>query len=703
MSMSTHYRACHLCEAICGLEIRVEDGRVTDIRGDRDDPLSHGYLCPKATALVDLQEDPDRLRRPLLREGSSWREIDWEEAFTIAAARLRAVRVQHGADAVAIYRGNPNVHNWGLMTHANHFLKRLGTRNHYSATSADQLPHHLVCLWMYGHQFLQPIPDIDRTQHLLVLGYNPMASNGSIMTVPDFRGRLKALQARGGKLVVIDPRHTETAEVADEHHFVRPGSDAFLLLAILQVIFAEHLARPGPSGAAHRGLTDVPALLARFTPEHAAARTGIAADTIRRLAREFAAAPSAACHGRMGVSTQRFGALCQWAIQMLNLVTGNLDREGGTLLTMPAVAAAGPADRQRGSFGRRHSRVRAYPDFSGEFPVAALAEEMLTPGEGQVRALVTVAGNPVLSTPNGRRLDAALADLDFMLCIDFYLNESTRHATLILPPTTALEHDHYDIAFHRFAVRNTTRYNEATLPKPDGARHDWEIFVGLAEADARLDASAAPAVASPPQMLDLMLQSGPYGAAAGHARALDLAALQAAPHGIDLGPLEPSLTERLCTDGGHIDCLPARIPAELERLWDEAAPAAGQLLLIGRRHVRSNNSWMHNSHRLVKGPRRDQLLMHPEDLAARGITDGSEVVLRSRVGELRIAVTASTDMMPGSISLPHGWGHDRPGIRLGVASAHAGVSANDITDELWLDELCGNAALNGVPVTVTQA
>ena len=703
MSATTHYRACHLCEAICGLSIRVEDGIVTSIQGDPEDPFSRGYICPKATALADIQDDPDRLRRPLLREGETWREIGWDEAFGLAAQRLRALREQHGPDAVAIYRGNPNVHNWGLMTHANLFLKRLGTRNHYSATSADQLPHHLICLWMYGHQFLQPIPDIDRTQHLLLIGYNPMASNGSIMTVPDVRGRLKALKARGGKLVVIDPRRTETAAVADEHHFVRPGSDAFLLLAMLQVILTEGLARPGPAGVAMRGLQELPELLARFTPELAQTRTGIAAGTIRSMARDFATAPSAACHGRMGVSTQRFGALCQWAIQVLNLITGNLDREGGTLLTHPAVMGAGPADHQRGSFGRKRSRVRGYPDFSGEFPVAALAEEMLTPGDGQVRALVTVAGNPVLSTPNGARLDAALADLDFMLAIDFYLNESTRHATLILPPTTSLEHDHYDIAFHRFAVRNTTRYNAPALPRPEDALHDWEIFAGLAAADARLAGTTAPPVAPPAEMLDLLLQAGPYGAAAGNAHALSLAALQAAPHGIDLGALRPSLPQRLCTEDGSIDCLPAAIAGELERLWQEPAFAPGQLLLIGRRHVRSNNSWMHNSRRLTKGPRRDHLLAHPEDLAARGIADGTQVLLRSRTGEVRVDVEASTDMMRGCVSLPHGWGHDKPGTRMGTAAERPGVSANDITDELWLDALCGNAALNGVPVELSPA
>ena len=703
--METHYRACNLCEAICGLEIGVEAGRVVSIRGDGADPLSRGYLCPKATALADLQDDPDRLRRPLLREGGNWREIGWEEAFRIAAARLQAVRERHGADAVGVYRGNPSVHNWGLMTHANHFLKRLGTRNHFSATSADQLPHHLVCLWMYGHQFLQPVPDIDRTQFLLLIGYNPVASNGSMMTVPDIRSRLKELRARGGRLVVIDPRRSETAELADRHHFIRPGSDAALLLALLHVLFDESLLRADALQSHAKNLAALPPLLARFTPEFAAAATGIEAAAIRALAREFAAAPSAACHGRMGVSTQRFGTLCQWAIQLLMLLTGNLDRAGGALPANPAVMGAGPDDNPKGAFARRASRISGYPEFGGEFPVAALAEEMLTPGAGQIRALVTVAGNPVLSVPNGRLTDCALAGLDFMLSVDVYLNETTRHAQLILPPTSTLEHDHYDLAFHKFAVRNTARYNAPVLPKPAGALHDWEIFAGLAAAHARLTGDPAAPVVAPADMLDFLLQAGPCGARSGFTPSLSLAVLQAHPHGIDLGPLRPSLVQRLCTADRMIDCLPAAIPGEIGRLAAELAvpAAAGTLLLIGRRHIRSNNSWMHNSHRLVKGPRRDRLLMHPQDLAARGLHDGQRVTVRSRTGSVGIEVEATQSIMPGTVSLPHGWGHDREGIRLGIAARHAGVSVNDLTDERFVDRASGNAALNGVPVTVRAA
>ena len=366
--MSTHYRACNLCEAICGLEITVDQGRIASIRGDHADPLSRGYICPKATALADLQDDPDRLRTPLRREGDRWIETGWEEAFELAARRLHEIGERHGANSVAVYRGNPSVHNWGLMTHANLFLKRLGTRNHFSATSVDQLPHHLVCLWMYGHQFLQPIPDIDRSQFLLLLGYNPMASNGSIMTVPDFRGRLKELQERGGRLVVIDPRFSETAEVADRHHFIRPGTDAALLLAMLGVLFEENLVDTGALGPHLRNFESIKPLLARFSAEYTAGVTGIAAEDIRQLTRDFAAAPAAACHGRMGVSTQRFGTLCQWAIQLLNLLTGNLDRAGGTLLTHPAVMEAGPGD---GPGITSRAALRAVAAGSGTTPNSA--------------------------------------------------------------------------------------------------------------------------------------------------------------------------------------------------------------------------------------------------------------------------------------------------------------------------------------------
>lgn len=699
---TSHYRACHLCEALCGLAIETAtepDGntRILSIKGDPLDGFSRGHICPKAVALQDIQDDPDRLRQPMRRIGDRWEAIGWDDAFALAAERLADVQARHGRDAVAIYQGNPSVHNYGLMTHANYFLGLLKTRNRYSATSVDQLPHHLVSQQMYGHGLLIPIPDIDHTDFMLILGGNPLASNGSLMTVPDVAKRLKALQARGGRLVVVDPRRSETAQVADQHLFVRPGEDAALLLGVLATLFAEGLVRPGPLPV--DGLEAVRDAVAPFPADAMAPRCGVEAETIRQLARDFAAAPRAVCYGRMGVSTQAFGSLCQWLIQLINLVTGNLDRPGGTLCTQPAVDLVGSTGG--GHFDRWRSRVSGLPEYGGELPVAALAEEMWVEGDGQVHALITVAGNPVLSTPNGRQLEHALKGLSFQLAVDFYINETTRSADLILPPTAPLEHDHYDTTFNLFAVRNVTRFNEPVLARPEGALHDWEIFVGLAEAFAARTGVPLKPTVPPHVLIDMGLRAGPYGDR--HALGLSVEVLRAHPHGLDLGPLAPSLAERLKTPERRIQAAPPLLLADLARFAETPALPDGALLLIGRRHVRSNNSWMHNYHRLVKGKPRHQLLMHPADLARRGLQDGQRVRVRSRVGSLEIEVVASEDMMPGVVSLPHGWGHGRAGVRLQVASRQPGASANDLTDERRLDGLSGNAALNGVPVEVEAA
>ncbi|WP_447752145.1 molybdopterin oxidoreductase family protein [Pseudomonas nicosulfuronedens] len=697
MSKTLHHRACHLCEAICGLTIETEDERILSIKGDAQDSFSRGHVCPKAVALQDIQNDPDRLRQPVRRVGNEWQPIGWDEAFELVATRLADIRERHGNDTVAVYQGNPSVHNYGLMTHSNYFLGQLKTRNRYSATSVDQLPHHLVSQQMFGHGLLIPIPDIDHTDFMLILGGNPLASNGSIMTVPDVEKRLKALKARGGKLVVVDPRRTETAVLADQHLFVRPGEDAALLLGILDTLLGEGLTRD--TSLPVNGLEAVREALAPFKVEAMAARCGVPVDAIRQLARDFAAADKAVCYGRMGVSTQVFGSLCQWLVQLINLVTANLDRVGGALCTTPAVDLV--ATTAGGAFNRWQSRVSGLPEYGGELPVAALAEEMLTEGEGQVRALVTVAGNPVLSTPNGRRLEQALDGLEFMLSVDLYINETTRYADLILPPTAPLEHDHYDTTFNVFAVRNVTRFNEAILPKPEGALHDWEIFVGLAKAyAARLGTELKPTLA-PEQMIEMGLRVGPYGDASEHK--LNLARLREHPHGLDLGALQPNLALRLKTSSRRIEAAPDIFLGDLRRFADTPSPTLDQLLLIGRRHVRSNNSWMHNYHRLVKGKARHQLLMHPQDLAARGLVDGQKVRVRSRVGSIEIEVASSDEVMAGVVSLPHGWGHARPGVQLSIAREQGGASANDLTDERHLDALSGNTALNGVPVEVEAA
>ena len=704
--MEQRIGVCNLCEAICGLVLTVEDNAVTGVRGNPDDPLSRGHICPKGVALGDIHADPDRLRRPVRRVGSgpdaTWVEISWEEALDRVADGIAATVNAHGRDALGVYLGNPNAHRLGSMTHGTAMVRTFRSRNTFSATSVDQLPHQLVAHLMYGHQLFLPIPDLDRTSYLLVLGANPMASNGSLMTAPDFPTRLRELKARGGRLVVLDPRRTETAKVATEHHFVRPGTDAHLLLAMLHVLFAEGLTS-APSYVA--GLGEVEAAVAGFTPELAERVTGVGAEEIRRLTRDFAAADGAAAYGRVGVSTHAFGTVCQWAVQLLNLLTGNLDRAGGVLVTTPAIDVVGTGLIGRGHFDRWRSRVRGLPEFGGELPVSVLREEIETPGEGQVRALLTVAGNPVLSTPDGASLDRALGVLDFMAAVDIYVNETTRHADVILPPTTALERDHYDLVFHVLAVRDTARFTPAVLEKEDGALHDWQIFRELAlrtrsrlrsrpslrtRVEQRLRLSVSPTV-----MIGLLLRRGASG--------VTLRRLRARPAGVDLGPLRPGqLPARLPHRDRRVQAAPVLVLSDLDRLRAVTPPGADDLLLIGRRHQRDNNSWMHNAERLTRGRPRHHLLAHPDDLRARGLEDGALVEVRSRVGAVRVEVRASEDLMPGVVSLPHGYGHGTGGTGMRHAAEVPGVSINDLTDPELLD-VSGNAAFNGVPVTVVAA
>jgi anaerobic selenocysteine-containing dehydrogenase len=703
---------------MCGITIETKDGAITSIRGDREDPFSRGHLCPKAMGLKDVHEDPDRLRQPVRREGGLWKTIGWDEAFDEVAAGLRAVQRAHGKSAVAVYQGNPTVHNYGSMLFSPMFVRALRTKNRFSATSVDQLPHMLASLLMFGHQLAVPIPDLDRTDFLLVLGANPAISNGSLMTAPGAAARIEAIRARGGRVVVIDPRRTETAELADTHLFIRPGTDALLLLALVHTVFAEKLDRLRSCAPFTHGLETVRARVAAYSPERVAATVGIGAETIRTLARDFAKAESAVCYGRVGVCTQDFGGLACWLVNVLNIVTGNLDRPGGAMFTTPAVDVVGLTGRlgQAGHFARWKSRVRGLPEFGGELPVATLAEEIETPGKGQLRGLVTSAGNPVLSTPNGGRLDKALASLDFMVSIDFYVNETTRHAHVILPPTFALEHDHYDLAFHVLAIRNTAKYSPPLVPRPANARHDWEIFNELTWRLAgsgrveRLRARAQAMVMNklgPDGMLDQMLRIGPYGDRfVPLRRGLRLKSLVDAPHGIDLGALKPTLPGKLQTKDGAIALAPDVFLNDLARvdaLLAQAPRPTGDLQLIGRRELRTNNSWMHNSRRLVKGPERCTLRMHPTDAAARGLTNGAAVRIRSRVGTVTAPLEITDEVMPGVVSLPHGWGHDRPGVRLAVAKEHAGVSINDLTDDARVDALSGNASFSGVAVDVQAA
>jgi anaerobic selenocysteine-containing dehydrogenase len=698
MKNLTHFRTCNLCEAMCGLEIKVENGVVTKIEGDKNDPFSRGHICPKAVALKDIYEDTNRLKFPVKRTEDGWQQISWEEAFIEVVGKIKKIQAKYGNNAVAMYQGNPSIHNLGTTMNSPLFAKSLRTKSLFSATSADQLPHHFAAWQMFGHPMLMPIPDIDFTDFMLIIGGNPIASNGSIMSVPDVANRLKAIQKRGGKIVVIDPRMTETAAKADEHHFIRPGTDAFLLLAMIQTLFANNLVNLGKLGDFTDGVELLREISVDFTPEKVEKQTGISALTIRQLTHDFVNAKTAVCYGRVGVSVQTFGSIAQWLINAINVLTGNLDRTGGAMFTAPAIDFLTRAKTDN-RFNRWQSRVRGLPEFLGELPVATLAEEILTDGENQIKCLITSCGNPILSTPNGGQLDKAFESLEYMVAIDIYINESTQHADIILPPATGLEVPHYDMTFHVLAVRNTAKFSEALFQKAEGAKYDWEIYQELAYRMNQANSSNEGFVSEAPEVkLDLGLQFGPYG--------LSLQKLKENPHGIDLGALKSCLPNRLFTPEKRINLAPEILMKDIERLRKSLNISDLQngfeYLLIGRRHLRDNNSWMHNSERLVKGRNRCTLMIHSEDAQKLNLDNNVVVKVSSRVGSIELPIEITDQMMRGVVSMPHGYGHARKGVQLDIASKHAGVSINDLTDELVLDELTGNAAFNNVAVKVEK-
>ncbi len=699
-SEQTHFRTCNLCEAMCGIVIQHDGERVLSIKGDKDDPFSKGYICPKATALQDLHEDPDRLRHPVERTANGWQEISWPEALDKVAAGIQSVQKQYGQNALGIYLGNPNVHNLGGMLTIKHLLGSLKTRSRFSATSVDQLPHHIVSMHLFGHMLRIPVPDVNRTQYMLIIGGNPLASNGSIMTAPNMRQKLKDIKARNGKVVVIDPRRTETADIASEHHFIRPATDVLLLLAMLNEIYLQGYDKEHAKNNRAAALAPEIERLADFTKDYSAESvagiTGITAIEIKRLVKEFCEAQSSVCYGRMGVSVQEFGLLCQYLIMVINIVTGRLDEIGG--LMFPSAAVDVVNNSGPGYLGKRRSRVSNLPDFNGDYPVVAMSDEMLVTGEGQLKGFISVAGNPILSTPNGEKLDQAFEKLDFMVAIDYFVNETSRHANIILPPVSPLERDHYDVTFNNFAVHNVAKYSKALFRKDKNAKHDWQIYLELAK---RLDKKASLATKverlltknlGPKFLLDQGLRRGPYAG-------MTLNKLKKSPHGLDLGPLKTMLPKALKHKDKRIHLNVDFYQADLVRVqammqdYDDS-----QILLIGRRHVRSNNSWLHNSYRLVKGKPRCTLMLHPKTAEQYGIKDGQDVKVTSRVGSVIIAAEVTDELMPSVVSIPHGFGHGRKGVKQKIAQAHAGVSVNDLTDDTLIDQLSGNAAVNGVPV-----
>jgi len=738
---ATHYRTCPLCEATCGLAITTRGRTVEAIRGDEADVFSHGYICPKGPALKDLDADPDRLRAPQIRRGDTWTTVGWDEAFAEIDRRLSPILATHGRNAVGVYLGNPSVHNTALSLYSRALLRVLGSRSVFSASTVDQMPKQVAAGLMFGTGLSVPVPDVDRTDYLLILGADPLVSNGSLMTAPDMKGRLRAIRARGGTVVVIDPRRSKTAEEATRHHFIRPGTDALLLLAIVQTLFSEDRVRLGAAAPHVTGVERVREVAAPFTPERVASHCGIPADAVRQLARELAAATSAAVYGRIGTCTQDFGTLASWLVDVVNTLTGNLDRPGGAMFPKAAAGqtnSRGAGGRGKGiRLGRHVSRVRGLPEVFGELPVAALPEEIETAGDGQIRALITVAGNPVLSTPGGARLARALAQLECMVSFDIYRNETTRHAHVILPGLSALEQSHYDVAFTQLAIRNFARYSPPVFPPPPGHPRDWESvlrvtaivagqgpgadpaplddLVATQQVEAACGASDSPiqgrdpaeilaALAprrGPERLLDLMLRTGPYGDAFGkHPDGLTLAVLEANPHGVDLGPLAPRLPEVLRTPSGKIELAPEAIVADVARAAERVGTPAPAFVLVGRRQLRSNNSWMHNVRSLMSGKPRCTMLVHPDDAARLSLAADGRARVRSRVGTVDIPVELTDAIMPGVVSIPHGWGHDADGAQLGVAAAQPGVNTNLLADHDRLDPLSGTSVLNGIPVAI---
>ncbi|OZG70027.1 dehydrogenase [Hahella sp. CCB-MM4] len=695
--IKTHYRTCNICEAMCGLEIKYQGNEVISIKPDQEDPFSRGHICPKAVALQDFYHDPDRLRTPLKRTATGWEEIRWDEAFADITANIKRIQAEHGNDAVGIYLGNPNAHNFGNALFLPHFFKAVGSRNRFSSASADQLPHHVASNYMFGAGMAIPVPDIDRTDYMLIIGGNPVVSNGSMMTAAGVPGRIKDIKNRGGKVVVIDPRKTETARIASEHVFIRPEKDALFLLAMINTVISEGLAKLGHLESVVDGLNEVKQACADFPPESVAEVVGINAEKIRQLAREMASAPSAVCYSRMGASTQSFGGLCLWLTNVLNIITGNFDREGGAMFPLPALDLLQRTPKGKpSSYGRFQSRVRQLPYNNSEFPVATLAEEILTEGEGQIRAMFTIAGNPVLSAPGGDNLGKAFAQLDYMVSVDIYLNETTQHANIILPATHGLEVAHYDIFFNSFAVRNTVKFSPPLFEKTGNQMHDWQILKALAS-----HLTGTPEDGSTPELLlEMGLQTGPY-----KDQGINLQKLKDNPHGIDLGPLKPCLENRIRTADGHIQLAPQIYLDDLARLKDYAASDAERRMeypfeMIGRRLARSHNTWTQNSQRLVKGRNPCTVLINVEDAERLGITKGQTVVVRSATGHVEMEADVSEDILQGVVSIPQGWGHNRKDTRMTVAATQPGISINTLTDAGRVDPLSGNAAFNGTPVAI---
>lgn len=730
VSDGLHHRTCPLCEGMCGVTVKVEGGQVATVRPNRQDVWSQGHVCPKGTTLGALHDDPDRLRTAMVRDGSEWKSASWDTALERLEELAEGVRNRHGPHAFAAYGGNMAGKDATLSRYTGLMLATSGIQQVYSSGTVDQHPKNLSAMLMFGNEWKIPIPDLDNTDLFVIFGGNPAASKGSIFSHRDVMGAMRDLRARGGRVIVIDPVRTKTAQAADQWIGLKPGTDAALMLGVAHVLFARGAVRLRHLDGLIEGLDALRDVAGEFSPQVVAPFCGIEASIIEDLADELIRTDRSAIYGRIGTCTQSFGTLASWMIDVLAILTGNLDRRGGSMWSRPAASLvdmlATLPDGMPVVMGK--SRVRGVPAVLGQFPASCMAEEIATPGPGQIKGLVTFAANPALSAPDSGKLAQALPLLECMVSLDNYINETTRHAHVILPSPSFLESAHFDMWSWIFCLTSGGHYSPPVFPPVDRPDH-WRIVARVgaiiggqpgADIDAMDDgyfralatgrgidpdlAITALPERGPARILDLAIRAGPFGDRFGAvAGGLSLDSFRNQPDGVIIGPATPQAQEGFATSSGKIEIAPALILSDIPRLKLALGANDPALVLVSRRHLRSMNSWMHNVDTLVKGKDRCTVQMHSADAATRGLEGGDLVTLTSAAGSIVVPMEIDDDIRPGVVSMPHGWGHSDAQTHLSVAKVHPGANTNVLSPGTLVDVISGNAVLNGIPVEIAKA
>jgi formate dehydrogenase len=706
---------CRICEPLCGLRVTVEDGKVARIRPDPDHPLSAGFACPKGIAMTDVQNDPDRVLHPLRRRDGGFERVSWDEALDEIGTRLGRILDERSGPALGWYMGNPGAFSYSHPLWVKALLDAVGSPHWYTASSQDVSNRFAASAFLYGSPFLLPIPDLARTDLLLMVGANPLVSHGSVMSAPRVKDQLHAITERGGRVVVVDPRRSETAR-AFEHLAVNPDSDAWLLLSLLHVIFAGGLEDALAIERQASGTEALRALAAKHPPEVTEERTGVPAARVRELARDLARAEHAAVYGRTGSCLGRNGTLVSYLLDALNVVTGNLDREGGAMFGNPPIAFDKVADRiGAGTYGKVRSRIGGFPEVLGALPASLMAKEIRAPGEGQLRALFVSAGNPVLSVPNGDELEAAMRELDLFVSIDLYVTETNREADFVLPATTFLEREDFPLPFLPLFTTPFVQWTDPLVEPAGEARQEWEVIeqiakrVGVVPSSSRLGRvlGRIGLKLSPQRLMDLLLRTGSKGDWFGLRRGgLSLRKLRDNPHGVVLAEhLEPGvLPDKIRHRDKRVRLDPPEIIEDAGRLAarngrDPEFP----LRLIGLRELRSHNSWMHNARLLMRGGRVHAARVHPDDAEDHGIEDGEPCRISSPHGSIELPALVTDEIVAGTVAVPHGWGHQRGGWSVAREAGGANVNALSSSEPEDLERLAGMAHLNGIPVRIELA